>query len=93
MLSWAKFYFSKILQSLVNFYVSHSLLVKRTLLDKQKKHYKTNICPSELCILFECDIKSHFMMYEAYLKMKSLEAFRERQWNVIQVIVSDIKML
>lgn len=25
--------------------------------------------------------------------MKSLEAFRERQWNVIQVIVSDIKML
>ena len=29
----------------------------------------------------------------AYLKMKSLEAFRERQWNVIQVIVSDVKML
>lgn len=25
--------------------------------------------------------------------MKSLEAFRERQWNVIQVIVSDVKML
>lgn len=25
--------------------------------------------------------------------MKRLEAFRERQWNVVQVIVSDVKML
>jgi len=31
--------------------------------------------------------------FVAYLKMKSLKAFRERQWNVIQVIVSDVKML
>lgn len=31
--------------------------------------------------------------FVAYLKMKSLEALREWQWNVIQVIVSDIKML
>lgn len=25
--------------------------------------------------------------------MKRLEVFRERQWNVVQVIVSDVKML
>lgn len=31
--------------------------------------------------------------FVTYLKMKSLEAFRERQWNVVQVVVSDIKML
>lgn len=31
--------------------------------------------------------------FVAYLKMKSLEAFRERQRNVIQVIVSDVKVL
>lgn len=31
--------------------------------------------------------------FETYLKMKSLEAFRKRQWNVIQVVVSDVKML
>lgn len=31
--------------------------------------------------------------FETYLKMKSLEAFREWQWNVIQVVVRDVKML
>lgn len=32
----------------------------RTPLDKKKEHYKTNICPSELCTHFEHDIKSNF---------------------------------